>query len=335
MHKYFADWYRVMTIESNAETLSNRWEGVEAVIKSLDSHLVLDIVRLFFKKRPKDPNFLVSFAEYFKNADITFPMRGNDLELQVLAGASIVNCLETSQKYAINIAYAVVCSDLQGLIQPVLMPEVIDDAKTYLLKESTKTHSKIEFAEIKVEIESDDLPTSITQLIDTANNSLKSLYNSIQIQKEESNILWWLFGEYSNDMKCRMAELKLPAASLIAGKELADLTLFVPGHSSAEAILDKMLRSGRKDIAKATTLSAAIKAAPLTWRQQLLKQIDMSEIDELCPILYAICKSIETKDDVSWAVIFENNIGVSAEEPILAVRLAMQIFQEILFASNY
>lgn len=331
MHRLFADWYQVVTIESKGETLSKRWEGIEEVIKSLKANLALDIVRLFFKKHSKDSEFSTNFAEYFKKVDNTFLMRGNDLELQVLAGATIMSCLDTSQKDAMNIAYGVVCSDFQGLAPLVPIPEAIDYANKYLLEQSIKIRSRSEFTQIEAEIKADDLPSSMKQIMDAANKRLESLSNSLQIQREESAILWWLFGEYSNDVKSRMADLGLPAASLIAGKELADLTLFVPGHLSSEAILDKMLRTVKADLTKTINLKDTINATPLTWRKQLLEEIDLSGIEDLCPILYAIGKSVETGDNNAWAVVFEKSTGLKAEAPISAVRLAMQILQESLF----
>lgn len=331
MHPLFADWYRIVTVELDEEILVKRWEGIEEAIKSLEADAALDIVRLFSNKPPKNSEFSTSFAEFFKKVDGAFLMRGNELELQILAGATIINCFDTSNDEATNIAYGLICSDFQGVAPIVPIPEIIVHAYNFLREQSNKNRSQNEFTPIQTEVKAEQL----TETMQITAREVNALHNSLKIQREQSDILWWLFAEYSNDMKCRMADLKLPAASLIAGKELADLTYFSFSHLASKAFLDRMLRAVKKDISKAINLNDAINATPLPWREQLSKDVDLSGINDLCPIYYAINKSVETKDKSAWTVTFEANTGLKAETSITATKLAMQIFQETLFADFY
>ena len=55
-----------------------------------------------------------------------------------------------------------------------------------------------------------------------------------RLRQEESDILWWLFGEYSRDLEQHISELSLSASCIIVGKELADLILVFPGPIPAK-----------------------------------------------------------------------------------------------------
>jgi len=55
-------------------------------------------------------------------------------------------------------------------------------------------------------------------------------------------MLWWLVSEYSRDRNQSWKKVGLSATSIIAGKELADLTRIIPGPVAAAAFLDRIVR---------------------------------------------------------------------------------------------
>lgn len=94
MHKNFGEWYRLVALEPDGERLQKRWAGVNAWVTELraDAENVLETVRIFQglpSKTSKD-----AFLAVFQEQDPAFPRR-NDLELQVLAGASLVACVKS------------------------------------------------------------------------------------------------------------------------------------------------------------------------------------------------------------------------------------------------
>src|SRR5437016_5857471 len=92
MHDDFSDWYRPCTAgtETNltGDLLAKRWEGVEKIAEK-SGHEVLDMVRVVLGRLAGSAAFLDKFKAAFKEADATFQMSGNDLELSVLAGSSL------------------------------------------------------------------------------------------------------------------------------------------------------------------------------------------------------------------------------------------------------
>lgn len=94
MHRNFGEWYRLVALEPDGTKLAKRWAGVKAWATALrrSDKSVLETVRIFHDipaKASRDP-----FLDVFRREDPAFPQR-NDLELQVLAGASLVECVQT------------------------------------------------------------------------------------------------------------------------------------------------------------------------------------------------------------------------------------------------
>ena len=106
MHKYFADWYRVASLKPQGDLLGNRWKSIEKLGKSKDASRAMDLVRLFRAKPLSNNGFLDECRTIFQETDPAFPMRGNELELRVLAGATTAWCLDNcSDKLADAVAF--------------------------------------------------------------------------------------------------------------------------------------------------------------------------------------------------------------------------------------
>src|SRR5471032_2977151 len=91
MHRDFADWYRRVHIEPKEEVLEKRWEAIAAFHKKARPSDLCEAARVFYGLPPKHEEFLPIYRYEFKTADAAFPMRDNDAELQVLAGATLAN----------------------------------------------------------------------------------------------------------------------------------------------------------------------------------------------------------------------------------------------------
>src|SRR5437762_3321177 len=71
---------------------------------------------------------------------------------------------------------------------------------------------------------------------------LYQLRRELQSVMEESNVLWWVFGESSRDRGRRWSEYSVGQTAVMAGKELADLTRMPPGPPASGALLDKVIK---------------------------------------------------------------------------------------------
>ncbi len=363
MHKSFADWYRITSIDFREELLKKRWVGIEKFVKSSGLQMALEVVRLFHTKPFKDNDFIDKYREAFKKADSTFPMRDNDLELQVLAGASIVHHLDTSHKYATEVALATVCANYTRVASHVVFPEIINIARNYLSEQSINLRSRYKLSRVKISkinnmdklmkdltkaCQANTLPntapplkesfmklnTAIKELVDSTNKTLIEVNEYLKLQQEESNILWWLFGGYSNDLECRMADLKVATVCLVAGKELADLTVLVPGPVAVDAFLDKMIRTSIKVLPESIALKDAVNASPIEWRKKWINTKDFGIVEDMCPVHYAVKKSLETGGNSAWVISFEENMKTKADIPVYPLKLALQVYLENLLIES-
>ncbi len=99
MYKLFAEWYRVAGIDPRGDDLPKRWAGIETLTGTMDTTNAVDLARLFLGSTSGSAQFKDQLASRFQNADPAFPMRNNDLELRVLAGAAIAQYVETQSTH--------------------------------------------------------------------------------------------------------------------------------------------------------------------------------------------------------------------------------------------
>lgn len=349
MDKEFADWYQSAEITPSSDLLSKRWEGIDKFVSTANAAALLDAIRLFYGLRSKDPQFLARFQEAFKLADVSFPMRGNDHELKILAGSSAVAALSKEKIPLANVAaLAMVCGDYRGRRRGERPADLVGRARRYLLERSAGLRKASEtvavavpkLPSIKHQEGSPDLNATSQGLaalagamktfVDSTTKVLQQLHERVVLQGEESDILWWVFAGYSRDLERPISDLHPAAACLIAAKELADLTAILPGPASAPAILDRVLHGavGSRP-KKVVTLSKAIQEAPVAWLKGWASGDELiSAHGDLCPTLLAAQRSLETPGSDAWVVAVEQITGVSVREKLSAVSLAAQAYDE-------
>lgn len=358
MHKYFPDWYRAADLNPTAETLEKRWRAVGGFIKKIKLPNALELVRLYFDLPTNAPGFSEQYSAVFQTQDATFSTRDNSVELRVLAGASIASIVETTRTHVTDaVALAMVCGFCRGLRQEILNSEIIESARHYLALEAVNVRSVGDNLEIKSpDTDLDELLTALTSAssgtnlatikehlappfeklaeavdnLTTSVNEIGSQYSiAVNVSREESNILWWVFGEYSRDLNKPIADLNLPFAALVSGKELADLTKIIPGPLSSEAFLKKMLSFCEDGSRRTISIKDAVGGVTTEWRQRLLETTsEMSQVEDFCAIHTAVEKSLDSGHVSKWRTSFEKSTRIKSGSGVEPVALAMQMCDE-------
>jgi len=353
MHTNFADWYRMLSIELSQVPLELRWQGVEGAAEKISKSNALDLVRLFFKLDLVDDSFESEFRGFFRAEDAAFPMRDNELELQVLAAAVITEVLnESDDDVGDLVALATSCVDFQGLRPKIVLSEIIEEAlihlhvrsdqmrrllkpiaitavgKSVTMPEAAKTQptDSVTWSAIQPLVEKLDVTPN--RLVKPLNEAFESLVDAINLQQEESNMLWWLFSGHSRDLKMKMSDLG-KGACIVAGKELADLTFIIPGPLAAEAFLDKVLASSDKN--KKVTLRDVLSVKAIKeWKSKSTKQLSLDDCSDICMLHSAIKQSAQSENDNEWTPTFAKRSGFSAEDSVEATLIATQAYRERL-----
>jgi len=361
MHVDFADWYRICTTgtEVTSDLLTHRWSGVEQVIKesSLD---VLNLVRIALQKKVNSAEPLSRFKAAFKEADATFAMSGNDLELSVLAGAGLAVHFENQSDEADEAALGLLCAVSVAECNLPWAKPFIARADTYINNRlrtvrmpPTILGPQFQPKSIKAQFETfatrlatnDPAQTSeaakqmcealqqvLTSTTKAASQAIAELDRQSRLRREETDVLWWLTAGVSRDLGVAFRDLKALAAPIIAGKELADL-VSPPGVLPAKSLLHHVVPLAKgKAAEKPVELQAAINATELNWREQVVNGLEIDQVADLCPVLAAVKQSLTTQESDGWLAAYKHAYGIDPAISLHPVDLAHQIYRECLLA---
>ncbi|MFO0629707.1 MAG: GTPase-associated system all-helical protein GASH [Polyangiales bacterium] len=352
MHKNFGEWYRLVAIEPDGAKLAKRWAGVKAWATALrgSDENVLETVRIFHgipAKVSRDP-----FLEVFRRQDPAFPQR-NDLELQVLAGASLVECVRAVDtggdglRTAVLVGTALEASSLRAT-EPRL-DEISREVGVGLRglaveqrkRKSVDTDAMREKADAATEAMK-HIPTiadwnvlknvitpifqALVDAVRAADAELTDAAHSLRSADEETNILWWIEGGCSRDTNKPWVALK-DAAAIIAGTELADLTELALGPRDAAALLERVI-SESKGRGKEAPLAVYVNALPDDWARERTANLDETMLG-LTPIALAIFHRARS-DASSWQQYFDSSSGLKSSTQLTAARVARQAYVEAI-----
>jgi hypothetical protein len=362
MYRLFADWYRLVDITPNGEMLEKRWQGVDAFLNSIeDEDVLLDLIRVYVGSDPIDDEFINGFRQCFINADPAFPTRENDLEMKILAATALAECIENSRIDNIfTVAQSLCCYTFHGQKTVGVLSELIDIAGKYLYKESglvreTEEITKLKlppkldqtFEEIKKHTPGNDLNnawphierllsslrSALNTSVNAVNKNLATLDDNLDVQREENNILWWLYGEYSHDLRKKFSAISKPGVCLVLAKELVGLTLQSPGPTSARAFLDKGLSVAGVN-SKKLPIKDVVNTTDRQWREDYISTVDFMKVSDFCPVHNALAKSLETDGENDWVPLCKKAIGVDPNSSMSGLDVSMQFYLEGLLIGS-
>ncbi len=352
----FADWLRLAHLEPDHDTVGRRWDGVEKNTEELTENDAIKLV-LLFNQMPTSSDFIADFSNKFHEADNSFPMTENDLELSVLSGAVIAHTISENTDVDISniLALSVVCLNLAGHRNRCPVPEIVNRCREHLEKtraalrgptahriKEIKSITKNTFDEEKIVAACaanppSELATQLTTIVKamasslrTANANDKILKSQLDIFREESDVLWWLTAAYCRDRNVTFENLPWPATSLHLGKDLAALVKKLPGPSAYFGILNRAIEASGNDASMqyplASTVSKMDKTSRTNWTEETSSSVGLP----LCPILNAIHLSSKASKQGDWTPKFKEKFSIAANTKLSAIDLSVQIFHEIL-----
>jgi hypothetical protein len=148
----------------------------------------------------------------------------------------------------------------------------------------------------------------------------------IAIQDEELEMLWWVLGERSEDLKQPFKDIPAKAQPLVLAKELADATQFLPGPISTKGLLS---RAGLKE-SKKVTIPDSVNACDGAWLKSLGPLDKVSAVSH--PLHFAIARKLETSDDTSWVAGWAHSCGVDENHNFPILTLANLFYRERLLS---
>jgi len=354
MHPMFPDRYRLVNMNPDGELLKKRWTAVERTAAKAKPDLLLDLVNLVFARAPKAPASVGEFCAFIRQEDAAFPLRDNELELRVLAANVLVAAwAEPSSHKADSLALLTTTAALRGVRPMNEFREYLDEARAYLASESSSVR------EFELPDNVPELPKYVDELgkvsgsggdvatltkhahalfealirdagscLQAAQEAVVDVRHGMKVALEESNILWWVFGESSRDLDKPLAEIHDPYVAFVIAKEMADLTTLLPGPRNTRALLGRALQSARSSPER-TTIRAAVSTVPQRWRETIVAAQPPYSGD-LHPLLTAIVKANEVDGPDTWVPLFEKATGIRADTEMHALDLCIQFYEECI-----
>ena len=158
------------------------------------------------------------------------------------------------------------------------------------------------------------------------------LNSALALQRKENDILWWLVGGYSNDLERPFDGMSGAVAATIAGKELADHVIHLPGPLSVGNILHRVIkRTKPNDVA--VSLESLLPELPMHWRQELVAE-SSDRVLRYCPLIAAIGHCVAMEDNSSWLTPFSKQFPHSTKLEIVPAVLAYQMYRERMLLLN-
>ena len=148
--------------------------------------------------------------------------------------------------------------------------------------------------------------------------------------EEELRTYWWIVGGWSDECRAAFQTLKQGKASIVAGYELAGKTTFPYGLFAAPALLDRVIRDGRKMPPQRAALSDAVAETSASFRESFGPPTELN--GDLLPLSLALRLSSEAGEDDDWRPRFKRRTGISADSKLGPHDLALQMYREIIIA---
>jgi hypothetical protein len=146
-----------------------------------------------------------------------------------------------------------------------------------------------------------------------------------------------MVGEWSNDFDTSFKYLNPFQASIIAGKELADIIVNFPGPYSARAVLYKVISVCKNaKVSKQVEFYSVIESLDKEWIQKVIDVYNPNDTDDITPVITALSKSIEVSETKEWIPSYKKATGIDPEKiRISPEELAYQVYLECLTIKYY
>ena len=351
MDERFGEWLRDALADVDDDILKKRWSAVESLASDLDESEILDLLLYTTTCPPQNEESIQRARKAFWELDKAFQMKGNDLEMRRLCGAVVTHSLSVADPpQRMRISLACVCLHLGAPQHDFGWSPLYEEAAGVLRHLAVRVRSgeteedtplntapqnkilarlKKMITEGHEQVPMNDLHGFLTQFhkdfkhVAADNRMMRTM---LSIQKEETDILWWLLAGCSNDLKRPFSGLAPAVAALVAGKELADHIQHRPGPLSVEAILNRAIQE-TVDPEQPVSLSDALKMLPAAWKKRLAAHVN-DEVLPYCPLLAAISYSVSVDDAPTWATLFSKSFPHSPELEVAPTVLALHMYRE-------
>ena len=372
MHDYFAAWLRGVNVQLTDDVAKSRWAAVEAVVQWVtESERALRLAASTMSVASVSSEWRQEISRILQQGDASFPMMGNDAELQVLAASAVAQLFEDEGAVA-DVAALGVATGTFGDRDPEAAPSLARLAREYLGRRAlsvrvlVKARHRASFtgghAGYLVKLSNDvsnalaedkdqgsvspetvevlnkavsKLKDYFTELANAEFSASRRMIESLTVVSEENDILWWLINGYSRDFEKPRAQASAAELVLPSAQELASLiTLEVPPAASSE-YLRHTISSAKGEAPTKLTVMEAMGATAIEWRALATSVGLPGGTDHLFPVHAGLHIGRDAPDEDDWNRALLDGTGLSADFAAPPEEIGVQFLNELSLASRF
>lgn len=361
MVKKLFDWYQAVNPEPAEELLQKRRLAITDLIDRLqkdeDAQLLVAtiqaVVNGFAAGFKKGPELAEVVAECIRKHDLAFPddLSERWLELRVCCAIALGEILTSADGDTISkaqLAAGLVVSavglrpqapekHLQGILH-----ELEKSARMVLgtAAVAQRKREKVEFQSLDALTSASDIPALGKQIKTTLEQQLRRLEQQVAMEREELDILWWLYNDFSERLSKPLTALGAGSAAICCGIEVADRVICPPLDSVRHMVAHAVEKGRNAPDSAETTLEQTVGQ----WEAGIYNLLvpataEMQEFVRGFPILFPLTwlalRLHESQGSPTWHQEFESKTSISPKKSYRPAMISVQAFNESVALKMY
>jgi len=346
------EWHRIVNAKPSPDTIDRRTAAITDLVKAYDEatdwevilQSVAGVVAGFEKNHSQDSSAVGLVFRSLQGKDSTVPqdLTDNALELRAAAATALGEIISRSpDKYPDSTALLVAITFQTGLgIRPrpkerhlKAMLDELDQASRSTLQRAQKmirqrTPSGKKILSID-ENAAADPAAAIKNLTKAAKEMASEFANQSSLDREELDILWWLFSGASTTSGLSVNDLAAGKAALVVGAEIANMCL-LPPPNNANAFVRRGISLTKNPDAKRSLEKIIAETDSATWAL-FDAEADGSlgeDYPAICTLSWVCAKLKSSAVTTGWLPEFSAKTGLDASQSFDAFAVAEQAFKE-------
>jgi hypothetical protein len=172
-----------------------------------------------------------------------------------------------------------------------------------------------------------DIPKLARSITDALKSLERKFNHHLMVDREELDILWWVFGGHSTSLHKPFATLDICERSVAAGSDLAELVILPPVRASGQ-----FLQAVIKEDCRVTLRQLIEGCGPEVLRSVTRRSSEAETIlkahPALLPLMWLSGRRIDSGMASGWESECEQRTHIASSEERIASSWALQVFNE-------
>lgn len=358
MQAHFYEWYQITNLHLDEEMFQKKKKVVDTLkgelLKPDNEDLLFDCVMTAcceIKIINPESKYITEAINTFKSFQITFPINisENSLELKVASGIILEDLLTEKDSDVVGDSLKTkislfILSSL-GLIKITELGKYLED-RIKNLRDLAESHIELKARELRHRepidfsiIDDSKLPAD-QDAWDKFRSEISDVLYEIEQQtkadREEIELLWWFQNGESLLSNELLSSISIESIPIIAGLEVAELTIYPPLKSSLR-IIEKAISKDRNDkkLLGKEFKDFVIKKANDQWIQLSIQDEEIRRIIIKYPSIFPLSwlgMRIKENKGITPGLMdeFETRTGILQSSIVTPVEIGHQVFREKL-----